>query len=293
MLRSFIAWLDEYLQGQGSSAIVKSIIGMMSFAALLGAVFGDVAVKSAALVAVVFTVLALGLVLVADRRSLLRELNMQKAFVSDYCRLIDSVRPSYRIISWEQLVVINSAGDAKQFTTIRAAVEGEDFRFFRLRFSCGWQQPARFRRQVRLDVHSLLIGDVRGVGLERTISWPADGEMAVIAHMRHPPRPGSEINVVFELRWPGKCKPLMKNRVSDHFTFLFTTPVSYVQSKIVLPDWCEAYYQPIGFEEGDNGYVAEPAKDGEGRNLFVFEAYNLPVQHEAGIKLHVKKRAPR
>jgi hypothetical protein len=138
-----------------------------------------------------------------------------------------------------------------------------------------------------------LIGDVRGAALERTVIWLADGEMAVIAHVPNPPRPGSEINIVFELWWPGKCKPLMKDRVSEPFTFFFTTPVSYVQSKIILPDWCAAYHQPIGFEEGDNGYVAEPAKDGEGRSLFVFEAYNLPVQHKAGVMLHLKRRAPR
>ena len=293
MLRSFIVWLDDYLQGEGVPAIVKAIMGLLSFAAILGAIVGDVAVKSASLIVVIFTVIALGLVLLADRRSLLRELTAHKSFVSQYCLLIDGLRPSYRIIAWEHTVVISANGDAKQLTVIRASVDGEDLRFFRLRFSCGWPQPARFRRKVKLDVHSLLIGDIRGTGLERTVSWPADGEMNVIAHLPHPPRVGSEINVVFELWWPGKCKPLMKDRVSDHFTFLFTTPVSYVRSKIVLPEWCEAYYQPIGFEEGDNGYVAEPAKDDEGRSLFLFEAYNLPLQHEAGIRLHLKKRAPR
>ncbi|WP_346130172.1 hypothetical protein [Lentzea roselyniae] len=49
MLRYFISWLDDYLQSEGPPAIAKAVLGILSVAALPGAVFGSLLIKSAAL----------------------------------------------------------------------------------------------------------------------------------------------------------------------------------------------------------------------------------------------------
>lgn len=78
MLRSFIAWLDGYLAGEDTPAVIKAIVGIMSFAVLLGTILGNDAVKSGLLVAVVFCLISVVVVLLGDRRSLYRDLELHR-----------------------------------------------------------------------------------------------------------------------------------------------------------------------------------------------------------------------
>ncbi|MBP2323191.1 hypothetical protein JOF56_003576 [Kibdelosporangium banguiense] len=289
MLRSFVVWLDDHLAGEGSTAIVRGIVGLLSFAALLGALLGSVAVKAGVVVAVLLTLLSLALLLLADRRSLHGQLNLHKRLVSRYSKQVDELSPRYQVLSWEQVAhVANSSGDTKEVVTIRARVLRPDMWVVRLVFSCGWSQPARYRRGVTVNVRNLLVTDVLGTSPDVTFSWVADGKIDAMIHFSTPPVVGSEVRFIVLLDWPRKCAPLM-NGITDQFSFtFFQQQVEKVSYKIVLPAGQEAYWEPVGFESGDPNFSVDVAVGDDGRGQYFFQGLNLPVRHTAGIKLQLK-----
>ncbi|RAS71326.1 hypothetical protein C8D87_1011627 [Lentzea atacamensis] len=141
MLRDFISWLDDYLP----PAIAKAVLGILSVAALPGAVFGSLLIKSAALLVALFTVTSLGLILLADRSALRRELEEHRQLVRRYCAHIRRVeRLFYQMTSWHEVcVVTDDRGNTDGVVKIRIRVLRPDMLFLRLRFSCDWAQPAR------------------------------------------------------------------------------------------------------------------------------------------------------
>ena len=75
MLRETILFLEEFLHGHGPPAVAKAVVGLMSFAVLLGAVLGSTAIKAGALVTVIFVITAAGIGLVTRLRAARRELH--------------------------------------------------------------------------------------------------------------------------------------------------------------------------------------------------------------------------
>lgn len=293
MLRSFIAWLDDYLAGAGVSALAKAVVGLMSFSVLLGAVVGDVAVKTGGLVAALLLMTSLGLLLLANQRKLHQTIQLQERQLARYCTLIDEMQGTYHIIKWEQSDVVAANGDTTEYVTIRAKVLCSDLWLFRLTFGCGWPQPPKYRAKVKLRVRNLLIGDIPGASLERTLIWGPDGKVNVIVHLPQPPRVDSEISVALTWIWPGKSAPLMRQRIPDSFTFHFLAPANFARYRVVLPVGCEAYCEPVGFNQGDNGFELYDLADDEGRQQFVFDAVGLGVRRRAGMRLELKEKGAR
>jgi hypothetical protein len=290
VLKRFVQWLDDLLVDEGAFAVVKAAVGLMSFAVLLGAVLGNAAVKAGALVAAVLMVLSLGLLLLADRRTIVREVELYKELVSKYSKTVAEDRhPSYGIITWEEQVTIEPNGDARKQLTIRANVLN-DLRVLRLVQGCGWAQPAKYRRKVRVVVRKLLIGDLPGASLSTTVAWLKDGKLVLMVHFPEPPKADSEIAISVEFVWPGMCSPLMRDRVPDAYTLQFATPVVYARYKVVLPRGYDAYVEPVGFEEDRNGYACGPGKAEDGRPTFLFEGFDLPVHDNVGMRLELKGR---
>lgn len=289
MLRSFVGWLDDYLAGEGPHAIVRGVIGLLSFAALLSALLGSVAVKAGAIAVELVVMLAVVLLLVADRRSMRDKLQLHKKLVSRYGSFVDRLNPTYEVLSWEQAAYItNDRGDTKEYITIRAKVLRDDMLLIRLLFGCGWEQSAKYRRNVTVSVRNLLIGDAPGTSPDVTFSWVSDGKIDMMIHFSAPPRQGSEIRFIVIMDWPGKCAPLM-NEVTDEFAFWFNQQqVEYVSYKIVLPAGHEAYYEPIGFEPSDTNFRIDATVSDEGRSQYLFQGFSLPVLMRAGIKLQLK-----
>ncbi|MEV1115005.1 hypothetical protein AB0I91_08045 [Actinosynnema sp. NPDC049800] len=291
MLQRFVHWLDDLLADEGAPVVVKAVVGVLSFAVLLGAILGSAAVKAGALVAAILVLLSLGLLLLADRRGLVRQVESYRTIIS---QLVDVAsgdqRPAYRIVDWDEFVGVDSNGNARRRTTIRAKVLSKDLWVVPLVQGCGWPQPSRYRRQIGVAVRRFLGGDLPGASLTTTSTWVADGKFVLIVHLPEPPPEDSEITIAVEIEWPGMCAPLMRDRTPDDFTFRFATPVRHARYKVALPRGYDAYYEPIGFEEDHNGFTLGPAEDESGRSIFVFEGFDLPMRHGMGMRLELKER---
>lgn len=291
MLRSFVAWLDDYLAGEAPSALVKAVVGLLSFAALLGTLLGDLAVRAGSLVAVIFAVVSLGLMLLADRRSLRRRIDLSERLIAQYADFIRAAEQGYHLASFGKTIVVRPNGDSVETMLVRATVDKPDVQFFWLWFGCGRPQSARCRRRVDVRVRNLLDGDKPGTSLDRTLSWLADGRLVVIVHLRRRLEVGDDISVKLEVVWPGKCAPLMRGQCDD-FTLNFPKGVDHVRYKIVLPKGCEAYCEPIGFRDGDAGFGVESGQADDGCSTYQIEACDLSVDRKVGLRLELKQRTP-
>ncbi|MEU0886001.1 hypothetical protein ABZ345_46120 [Lentzea sp. NPDC005914] len=292
MLRELSSWLDEYLSSEGPPAIAKAVLGIVSVAALPGAVFGSLLVKVVALVVAVCAITALGLVLLADRSSLRRELEEQQRLVDRYCRHIRQEKDLfYQMTSWHEVcVVTDDRGTTDDVIRIRMRVLRPDMLFFRFRFSCNWAQPARYRGRVQTQIRSIKVDGAPGIRLRTTRSWVADGKMYLTAHFDAPPRAGSEISLAMRVRWPQRCAPLMGSGQPDTFVLRFSQPIPHARYEVILPTRREAFCEPLGFDHGDEGFSLTPESDADGRTHHVFEAFDLEAGHEAGMKLELKRR---
>ncbi|MCE6999919.1 hypothetical protein LZG04_34655 [Saccharothrix sp. S26] len=285
MLKRFVEWLDELLADEGSAAVVRAVVGLMSFAVLLGAVLGNTVAKAGALVAAIFSVLSSGLLLLADRCNLVRQVEMHKELVPRYSKIVaDDRHPSYAVMTWEEYAAIEPNGDARKQVTIRAKVLN-DLRVLRLVQGCGWAQPARYRRKVRVQVRKLLVGDLPGASLTTTVAWLRNGQLVLMVHLPEPPKVGSELTIAVEFTWPGMCAPLMRDRRPDRFQLRFATPVTYARYSVVLPRGYNACVEPVGFKEHQNGYSCGPVSNEDGRPMFLFEGFDLPVHEPVGMRL--------
>jgi hypothetical protein len=224
-------------------------------------------------------------------RSLQDELAVHRHLLSRYSKFIDELHPMYQVLSWEQVAhVRNAQGDTREIVTVRARVLRPDLQLIRLVFGCGWHQPAKFRRGVRLSVRNLQVGNVLGTSLTVTHSWLCDGKFDMIVHIPAPPRVGSEIRLLVIMHWPRKCAPLMSN-VADDFAFRFVQQdVKYVSYRVVLPRGYDAYHEPIGFDGNEDAFHARRSVTEDGLWQYFFEAFDLPIMHRAGMKLELKGR---
>ncbi|WNV84383.1 hypothetical protein [Umezawaea sp. Da 62-37] len=285
--------MDEYISEEGTPAIAKAVLGIMSFAVLLGAIMGNLAVKAGALAASIVIVMGLAMLLLADRRKLIRSAAIKDRLVSRYCGIIfDELNPSFRIITCRQVSIIERNGDTKEKTTLHAKVECDHLYFFRLRFASRWDQPVKQREKVKVEVRGMSASDIPGTSMNVTQFWMPDGRLEVLVHFPAPPKSNSEIRIDIVADWPGKSIPLMRHEVPDDFVFRFEHPVTFAQYKVVLPTSCEAYYEAIGFDEDENGYLLSKTDESDGRTQFVFEIFDMPADKQVGVRLQLKKGAP-
>jgi hypothetical protein len=290
VLRSFIAWLDDYLAGESPSAIIRAIVGLLSFAVLLGALVGSSAVKAGLLVAVLLALTAIILLLLADRRDLRRKYEEHQRLVSRYCSLI-AAGIKLQLTSWEQVTIIDPRGNAKE----RIIVHGRaphNIQFVRLYLGPGWNQPRRYLRKVKVNARRLVSQDTPGTSIQLTSSWLANGKLLLLAHSPAPCLENGEVRLMIEWNWPGKCIPLTVHRVPDSFLFEFGKPIAYASQKVILPPGHDAYYEPVGFSENQEQFTLTRSTNDLGQVQFVFEAQPLEADHKAGMRLELKKLAP-
>ncbi|MFD0202178.1 MULTISPECIES: hypothetical protein [Saccharothrix] len=291
MLARFIAWLDELLAEEGSPAIVKAVLGILSFAVLLGALLGSAAVKAGALVGALLVLLSGVLVLLADRRATLRRLEVHRRLVSHYTKLAsDSSPPEYRILDWDVFHTVEPNGDTRKRLTMRAQVLVDGLWAVRLVHGCGWPQPAKYRSRVAVVARNLPADDVPGPKLTTTSTWDAEGRFILIVHFRAAVPRGSSFGVLVECDWPGMCVPLMRDRSPDDFTMRFRTPVVRARQRVALPPGFDAYFEPLGFDAGDDGFEVVRVVDESGRPVFGVESTAIPLQKSFGMRIELKRR---
>ncbi|WP_163512146.1 hypothetical protein [Fodinicola acaciae] len=293
MLDSFVAWLDDYLIGKHPSVVVRSIVGLLAFASLLGVIIGNTAVRLGILLAALLLILAAALILLADRRTLQQTSDRYQRLLARYCEFINAdPQPTILIKHWDQHVAVDSKGDTHEFVTIKAVSLRENLYFVTLRIGPSWSQPKKYRDKVKVDIRSLLIDGNTGTSWDVTSSWLHDGRINIVAHLHDPVKRDSEMTIRMERTWPGKCLPLMMNHQPDEFILRFNEamPIEAARYIVVLPAGADAHYEPIGFAQSDAGFGLEAGTDAENRRTFTLTTASFDSNRRVGMRLELKRK---
>lgn len=291
MRRSFIFWLDNYLDDKDSSTVVGSVVGLMSFTVLLGVILGNIAVKLGLLAGAILVVLSFMLILLRDRKRLKREIDSRGELLTGYCdQLYDESQSIALVKDWNQITTIDKDGDVSELITIQAVALQDYLYFLRFRTDPKWVQPHRYRRRVHVDFRSINGAGDRGPSWQVTPSWLPDGRLEMLAHLHSPIPMGTEIKIEIERRWPGKCAPLIKEGAPENFAFYFSHALQIEHAKyvVVLPEDVEAYYEPIGFRQPNPDFSVQGGKNQDGRFEVALAVDNLPADTRIGMRLQRK-----
>lgn len=291
MFKSFIAWLDSYISREEPSAVLKAMVGLMAFAGLLGTIFGNQAIRTGAFVVVIVFVVSVVLLLLADRRRLTRTHDTHLMLLARYCNFVidHSAEPLVSIESWKQKTYVYPNGDVREVLTLKAVAIRERVYIIRLTAGSGWQQPEKYRRDVRVVARSLTADGLPGPRWNVTTSWLTTEKMNSILHLHRPIERGQEVLFEVVRTWPAKCQTLVLGQV-DEFCFR-TSPlleIQHVEYGIVLPLGHDAVYELIGATEPDVRIEADTKYDQEGRKVFLWRADNVPNRTFVGIRLELK-----
>lgn len=294
MLDSFIAWLDAYISREGPSSIVRAIVGLLAFAGLLGTLFHNQAVRTAAFVVVILCTLSSLLLLLTDRQRLLATNDTSRNLLSRYCDFItdNSPEPLVAVERWRQRVELQPNGDALETLTLEAVALREKVYFIRLTAGCRWDQPDKYRRGVKVIARSLAINNVPGPRWNVTASWRSTQKMTSVLHLHQPAKRGERIRFEVTRTWPAKCQPMMRNGQHEDFTLCTTSllDIQHAEYSVVLPKGFDAVYELIGEGEPNVQLTAdtETERDHERKKVFSWRADKVPTLTEVGIRLELK-----
>ena len=296
MFKSFIAWLDFYISRENPASVLKSLVGLMAFAGLLGTIFGNQAIRVGAFVVVIVFVVSIILMLLADRRRSTQELGTYRKLLVRYCDFVrdNSSDPLVSVESWDQTVYLRPNGDVREVLVIKAIALRERVYFVRLTAGSRWEQPERYRRNVEVAARGLTVNGTSGTRWNVTTSWTSSQKMTAVLHLHEPVKQGEEIHFEVVRLWPGKCRPLMRDHAAEEFIFRSTNLLvpRQVNYTIVLPEGCEAIHEPIGQQHPDVNLVVLPHRDKEGRSVFAWSAELVPPDTAVGIRLELSKPTP-
>jgi hypothetical protein len=291
MFKGFILWLDSHIAREEPSSIVKSMIGLLTFAGLLGTVFGNHAIRAGAFVIAVLFILSITLALLGDRRRLRKAYNAQRAQLVRYCtHLVESnSAPQLSIDCWRQWVFVQPNGDVREVLKLNAVVLGESMHFLRLTSGCRWDQPERFRRDVKVTANRLAANGTRGTHWDVTTAWQSMQKLTHITHLGEPIYRGEEIPIELVRLWPAKCLPLMRYQEVESFTLVATNrlQVQSAEYRVILPPGFDAVQELIGATHADVHLSAETEYDQEDRKVFVWRSEKIPARTAIGMRLQL------
>jgi hypothetical protein len=292
MFKGFIAWLDSHISREEPSSIIKSLIGLMTFAGFLGTVFGNHAVRAGAFVVVVILILSVTLTLLADRRRLRQENDSQRALIVRYSTyLVEShPAPQLSIDCWRQWVFVQPNGDVREVLKVKAVVLGEPMHFLRLTAACLWDQPEKYRHGVKITASRLLENGAPGPQWDVTTSWLSLQKMIYIAHLHQAVHHGEELSFKLVRQWPAKCLPLMREKEADDFVLRATSrlQIQNVEYRIVLPSGFDAVHELVGSTEPGVHLSTATEHDEEDRKVFVWRSTQIPTMTRIGMRLQLK-----
>lgn len=289
MRKNFLEWLQDYAVHAGLVGLIEGMLAALAFAGAFSTLFGTTAIKAGAMVGVIFAVLGLIALLSFNRVELNNQVELHRNLLARYCTIIaERSKHAYRTMSWNDVFVISPNGDVRETITVRAIVECDELDFYKIYTGPGWYQPERYRDGVRAKVRSLEVEGVGGARRDVTTSWSEKGNLEIIAHFGEPAHRDSEISLQVELDWPGRCIPLMRRRVPAEFALTFTSPLPYLEYRIVLPIGFDAYHDVIGLVRGPNVFESS-RRGGDGRNVEVkLVARDIAKGQRVGLRLDLK-----
>lgn len=264
--------------------------GILTVSGLLGTFFESSGFHIAAVVTSLAGTTGLFVFLVASQNGAPRSHHQDSNPLSRYCDIMmEQLNQAWGILFWEQIDVVKSNGDTTETLTIYARVDSRELYFFRLRFgSLGEPLTDRLRRRVTVKVRNVLIDGIGGTRFDTTTHWLADGRIEVLAHLNTPAQQGSEVRFSLEVYWPGKCAVLVKHREPDIFRIHFSKIIEFARYAVVLPEGEDAFYDPIGFTHGENGYRISSGLNSSDQVEVSFVAHNVPANRPIGMRLDLK-----
>ncbi len=287
MMRSFVDWLDEYLVDAGVRGLTAGCLGILGFGGLLSALLGDSVVKAAAIVVVLLSILGLFLVVAASRmRWRVRATRAEVALRRAYLRQLDD--PYWTVRQWQQTIWIAANGDSTLSVTVHGVSDRENLSFFRIMFGSGWNQPLRYRSRVHVQVRSLMLEGVGGTRAEKFEHWRDDGQLEVYVEFPSPIPVGGEFRFVADLRWPGRCRPLVRDGRPDEFCVTAARAMDLLEYTVVLPPGREAFYDPVGFTVGEDGRTLVSRTTPDGRTEVFLRGEGLSEGCRVGMWLDLK-----
>jgi hypothetical protein len=287
MFRRFLAWFEDYVADAGVIALVGAVTGILAFGGTLSAFFGNTGLRVAAFVAAMVAVLGMFVALVTSVRRLRDRAERSQRLLTQYGNILQSYVNSWRILDWDEHTVVDLRGDTRHLITVRAVVESDILRFFRIRLGCRWNQPTRYQKKVRLTVRSLEVDGLGGTRPDTVMSWLPDGRMEAIIHLRHAMSKGDQLNLSLEIDWPRKCAPLMRGE-PDEFVMRFTHRIERAACTIVLPADRDVYVDLIGLKADEDRYELDRQVISNGHGEVRLTAHQIEPYRLFGIRLDQK-----
>lgn len=244
-----------------------------------------------AFVVVIMFVLSVVLALLADRRRLVKAFDAQRTQIARYCTyLVESNSdPQLSIDSWRQWVYVRPNGDVREVLHLNAVVLSEQMYFVRLTSNCRWDQPERYRRDVKVIAGSVSASGAPGPRWRVTTSWLSASKLIYIAHLHQAVHRGEKISFEMVRTWPAKCYPLMRDKDAEEFILRTTSrlQVQNVEYRVVLPSGFDAVYELIGSTNPDAHLSATTEYDTEDRKVFVWRSTKVPTMIPVGMRLQL------
>jgi hypothetical protein len=290
MFKSFVNWLDSYSAQRGAPGIVGDLIGLLSFAGLLGTVFGSQMVRAGAFAATGVLIITGILFLLADRRRLQRDYNTHRRLLVRYCDFIIRHRPEPRILvqDWDHTVYIQKNGDTREKIVLKAVSLREEVYFIRFYAGSEWEQPEKYQSKVQVSARSLKTNGEPGPRWTVTKSWLSSRKLAMIVHPHAPIKQNEEIRLEIERFWPRKCQPLMRDGDAEDFHFHTgkVLQIDKVTYRVVFPGRLNISYEAIGFlDDRSSGTYITSNQDGEGRTVVTLQIDHVPTNAKYGMNL--------
>jgi hypothetical protein len=291
VFESFVAWLDAYVSREEPSSVLKALVGLMAFAGLLGTIFGSQAIRAGAFVVVIVFLLSTVLLLLADRQRLRRAYEKDRTLLTRYCDfLIESgTDPVISIETWAQKVYVQPNGDAREILTLKVVALRERVPFIRLVAGSRWDQPEKYRRDVKIHARTVT---PNGPGPQLNVTTPGLSAQKIISiiHLHQPIRRAEAVYIEVTRIWPAKCLPLMRGGEPEDFCIQRSSllEIQRIDYSVVLPSGFDVVYELIGAAEPDVQLTAKMERDQEDRRALVWHAQNVPPLRRVGVRIELK-----
>ncbi|WP_146175132.1 hypothetical protein [Umezawaea tangerina] len=285
-----MAWLQDYVIHTGVLGIVEAVLGLLAFGALLSALLGSAAIKAGAIVTVLFVILALFILLVANKVEWRRRADVPRRVLRNYCDSLESRGQQWRTKSWVEEVDVQANGDVRQRISLSVVAECEQLDFVTLTTGPNWDWPDRNKPKVRLKVRSFEMSDEGGTRFDYMSDWLERSRLKVIVYLHEPASMGSEVSFVVDLEWPAKCVPLMRGYDPDDFVLQFGKPVEEVKCVVVLPPGFRVCFDKLGLTTADDFTLKSfPTRSGQVETTLV--VHNAPANRKFGMRLDLRHEA--
>jgi hypothetical protein len=225
--------------------------------------------------------------LASSRNQWRKRAERDQRLLAHYCEILQDRFSYWRVKDWDETIVVDPQGNAKQFVTVKVLVESEDLDFFRVRMGCRWTQPVKYRKKVKVKVRSLEVNGLGGTRSDITTSWLHDGRLEILTHFGTPIEKNEQLNLVMEIEWPKKCAPLMRGE-PDEFTMRFTQHIEKATWRVVLPAGTQVYVDLIGLRADEDSYEVKQRVTGEGESEVRLTAYAIEPYRNFGMRLDQK-----